>query len=174
MKNLIKTLVCAVLVLLVVSCRSNDDKFVESVKSVQNSDRIESTPNKINYINIKKEVNTVGSNSVSKYTLYSIIKRFVAKGSKTDKIVKITYNISFKYSHSGIDQNFTHEHIENLNLKLSSVKYDDIIILNALPLQTGGKKVDRFYDGKILVIITTESGAKYSNYLENITFNIYQ
>lgn len=174
MKNLIKTLVCAVLVLSVISCRSNDDKPFENVKPVQNSGRIESTPNKLNYINIKKEVNTVGSNSVSKYTLYSIIKRFVAKSSTTDKIVKITYNISFKYSHSGVDQNFTHEHVENLKSKISSIKYDDIIILNALPLQTGGKNVDRFYDGKILVTITTESGARYSNYLENITFNIYQ
>lgn len=174
MKNLIKTLMCAILVLSVVSCRSNDDKFVESIKPVENSGRIESTPNKLNYINIKKEVNTVGSNSVYKYTLYSIIKRFVAKGSKTDKIVKITYNISFKYSHSGIDQNFTHEYVENLNPKLSSVKYDNIVTLQALPLQTGGKEVDLFHDGKILVTITTESGARYSNYLENVTFNMYQ
>lgn len=174
MKNLIKTLVCAVLVLSVVSCRSNDDKPFESVKPVQNSGKIESIPNKLNYINIVKEEDNSKSKKVFKYKLYSITKRFIAKGSTTDKIVRIDYKISFKYSYSGINQSFTHEHIENLNSKLSSVKYDDIIILNALPLQTGGKKVDLFYDGKILVTITTESGAKYSNYLENVTFNIYQ
>ena len=35
MKNLIKTLVCAVLVLSVVSCRSNDNDFINNVNPRQ-------------------------------------------------------------------------------------------------------------------------------------------
>lgn len=174
MKNLIKTLVCAVLVLSVSSCRSNDDKFVENIKPVQNSGRIESTPNKLNYINIAKEEDNSKSEKTFKYRLYSIIKGFSANGSPTDKIVRVDYKISFKYAYSGIEQIFIHEYTENLNPKVTAIKFNDTVNFNSLPLQTGGKRVDSFSEGKILVTITTESGAKYSNYLENVTLHLYQ
>lgn len=173
MKNLIKTLVCAVLVLSVVSCRSNDDKPFESVNPVQNSGKVKSIPNRLSYINVKKVVDNSESEPVFTYKPYSIIRRFSAESTKTDKIVKINYNISFKYSVAGLEKTFTHEHVEKTS-KLSSVTYTDTEIIKALPLQNGGKEIENFYDGKILVTITTESGARYSNYLDNVVIHPHE
>lgn len=174
MKNLIKTLVCAVLVLSVVSCRSNDDEPFESVNPVQNSGKVKSTPNSLNHINYKIVVDNSQSEPVFTYKPYSITRRFSAESTETDKIVKINYNISFKYSVAGSEKTFTHEHVEKTP-KLSSVTYRDTDRhtedIKALPLQNGGKEIKNFYDGKILVTITTESGARYSNYLDNVIIN---
>lgn len=173
MKNLIKTLVCAVLVLSVVSCRSNDDKFVENLKPVQNSGKIKSIPNRLSYINVKKVIDNSQSQPVFTYKPYSIIRRFSAESTETDKIVKINYNISFKYSVGSSEKIFTHEHVEKTS-KLSSITYTDTEIIKALPLQNGGKEIKDFYDGKILVTITTESGARYSNYLDNVMIHPHE
>lgn len=173
MKNLIKTLVCAVLVLSVISCRSNDDKPFENVEPVQNSGKIKSIPNRLSYINVKKVVNNSNSVNVYTYKPEYITRRFTAEGFEKDKIVGIKYNLSFKYSFAGTEKTFTHEHVEKVQYKKTFINYTDTEVIKTLPLQNGGKEITNFYDAKMLVTITTESGARYSNYLDNVFVNTH-
>ena len=77
MKNLIKTLVCAVLVLSVVSCRSNDDNFTEKIKPVEQIKTVELIPGKTNKLILSVSYDNTSGKTRHVYKLYLIEYRLL-------------------------------------------------------------------------------------------------
>ena len=88
MKNLIKTLVCAVLVLSVVSCRSNDDDFTNKVnqRKEEVTKTIELIPNRTSKLVLSTYVSNTSSEHTYSYKLQSMIKRFKFISTKSSFI----------------------------------------------------------------------------------------
>lgn len=170
MKNLIKTLVCAVLVLSVVSCRSNDDDFTNKVNPRQEevTKTIELIPNRTNKLVLSTYVSNTSSNHTYYYKLHRMIKRFKFISTKEDKIVKIHYDISFKFETEDKHGDYKHTHIERLVSRVSRIEYNDTEILSSYIFNTGEKQMKRVYDAKIFVTIYTESGKTYSRLIDKV------
>ena len=166
MKNLIKTLVCAVLVLSVVSCRSNDDDFTNKVNPRQEevTKTIELIPNKTNKLVLSTYVSNTSSEHTYSYKLQSMIKRFKFISTKEDKIIKI----SFKFETEDKHGDYKYTHIERLLSRISRLEYNDTEVIGSHVTNTGGKQVRRIYDAKIFVTIYTESGKTYSRLIDRV------
>lgn len=170
MKNLMKTLVCGILVLSVISCRSNDDDFTNIVKTRQAeaTRTIELIPNKKNKLILSVHTITPGGEPGYTYKLYKMIKSFKFTTTKEDKVVRIHYNISFRFETEDRQGNYEYEHIERLVSRLSKIDYNDTEVINVFVYNTGVKELKRVYDTKIKVTIHTESGKTYSRLIDDV------
>lgn len=170
MKNLIKTLMCAVLVLSVVSCRSNDDDFTNKVNQRQEevTKTIELIPNRTNKLVLSTYVSNTSSEHTYSYKLQNMIKRFKFSLTREDKIVKIHYDISFKFETEDKHGDYKYTHIERLLSRVSRLEYNDTEVIGSHVTNTGGKQVRRIYDAKIFVTIYTESGKTYSRLIDRV------
>ena len=97
-----------------------------------------------------------------------MIKRFKFISTKEDKIVKIHYEISFKFETEDKHGNYKHTHIERLVSRVSRIEYNDTEILSSYIFNTGEKQMKRVYDAKIFVTIYTESGKTYSRLIDKV------
>ena len=170
MKNLIKTLVCAVLILSIISCRSNDDDFTNKINPRQGevTKTIELIPNRTNKLILSTHVLNNSSNYTYSYKLQSMIKRFKFISTKEDKIVKIHYDISFKFETEDKHGDFKYTYIERLASRISRLEYNDTEVIGSHVTNTGGKQLKRVYDTKIIVTIYTESGKTYSRLIDKV------
>lgn len=170
MKNLIKTLVYAVLVLSVVSCRSNDDDFTNKVNLRQEevTKTIELIPNRTNKLVLSTYVSNTSSEHTYSYKLESMIKRFKFISTKEDKIVKIHYDISFKFETEDKHGDYKYTHIERLLSRTNKLEYNDTEVIGSHVTNTSGKQIRKIYDAKIFVTIYTESGKIYSRLIDKV------
>ena len=168
MKNLIKTLVCAVLVLSVVSCRSNDDNFTEKIKPVEQIKTVELIPGKTNKLILSVSYDNTSGKTRHVYKLYSMIKRFKFVATKEDKISKIHYDISFDFITEKSQGSYKYEHIEYLTSRVEKLEYNDTEIINTFIYDTDGTELKKVYNTKIKVTIYTQSGKAYTKVIDKV------